>query len=210
MRNFRNFFYRLDLLRYICIGLILPESYVFLFTPIGVVYVYIFAPLFVLLLVGIIVPLLAPTEDMITKTVSENHKNFLSQAAKLHEKPEESASMLDGYAPIKTFLRRKVGTRAVYPVCRTVVFIPDGNVLYIDVKDTPLLGNVTGETVELSVTADSKLRIKNGKYDEKSKAMSVEFSGDGKEFTVLIGERFKLKEIVDKYRKFIESDDVTA
>ena len=210
MRNFRNFFYRLDIIRYVCWALILPDLYIVLFTYIGLVYIYIFTPLLVLLFVGGVIPLLAPTEDTITKTVSENHKNFLSQAAKLHEKPEESASMLDGYAPIKTFLRRKVGTRAVYPVCRTVVFIPDGNVLYIDVKDTPLLGNVTGETVELSVTADSKLRIKNGKYDEKSKAMTVEFSGDGKEFTVLIGERFKLKEIVDKYRKFIESDDVTA
>lgn len=210
MRNFRNFFYRLDIIRYVCWALILPDLYIVLFTYIGLVYIYIFTPLLVLLFVGGVIPLLAPTEDMITKTVSENHKNFLSQAAKLHEKPEESASMLDGYAPIKTFLRRKVGTRAVYPVCRTVVFIPDGNVLYINVKDTPLLGEATGDTTGLTVTADSKLRIKNGKYDEKSKAMTVEFSGDGKEFTVLIGERFKLKEIIDKYRKFIESDDVTA
>ena len=68
MRNFRNFFYRLDIIRYVCWGLIIPEFIIMVNTHFGFEHSYVFIPLFVVLLIGSILPFWAPKEDDIIIT----------------------------------------------------------------------------------------------------------------------------------------------
>lgn len=207
MKGINNFFFRLDLPRYACLFLVLPFAIFSIFSKVAFAYFYIFIPLLILLILGCLFRVNIPGEDEILNFISSNHSDYLRQVVRTVEgKREEDAYLLDGFSTQKSLLHRKIGSNTVYPICRSVVFLKDGDELIVSVKDSPVMKIKHEFEGGTSFTPKEPIAVSIGKYNEKTKNYLVTLSFDDTKFSLYIKEKYKLKEIFEKYKKHFKGN----
>ena len=175
MLKINRFFFRLDYIRIICWILIIPMLYITIFTTAGAMYLWITLPLTVLILLGGIIKIDVPKEDVILKVITENHTNYYEEVIKKCEIPKEKAILIECFSTDKKFLKRMIGSISIYPVCRSVVCGEVDDKLYICIKDTSLQNLKANFEKIFTVYKDNPAIVTVKKYNEKKQKLCFKF-----------------------------------
>lgn len=201
MKGINKFFYRLDLVKKLFFLICFVVAFACWFFPVGWIALLTLGPLSHLGLIFCFRPVRMPSDEEITKTIQENHKNYQIQVAKEHNIGEETVLLLDGFSDEKAHLARKMGSRVVYPVCRTLLAIKKDDTLSLFIKDTPLVEGFAAQQREIMVTAEERIALS---VEEKRNGMFLmTLTLRGETMLLYIKDRYKVKEMIEKCSKYI-------
>ena len=204
MKDAKIFFYRLDVLKKAVFWISLPIVFITWFIPTNIFIAYgLGIPADILFILSLL-PMRVPDDADIIKAVRENYKDYLAAIANERKCTEKELTMLDGFAPTRERLCRRAGSRAIYPVARTVILAEKNGRLDLYQKDAPLLGEGKGEH-RLSVSADTPLvaTLEKGHYH------SVLFTlknGQG-EVSLYLHECHKIRDLLTRYSSYVTLDE---
>ncbi|MBQ9115769.1 MAG: hypothetical protein IJY04_01975 [Clostridia bacterium] len=204
MKGIRSFFFRLDIPRIFCFVLVVPCILFTLFTTTAVKLGFIFIPLCILLLLGCILKPYMPPEDEILKAVRENPKQYYERLKRDYpDMKEENTLILEAASTEKAILARGIGSRMVYPVCRTIVFYRVKMEIAVFVRDDPLLPGCASMENRFEMGGD-RLKLKIGNYDENKGRALITLSDGKKKVDAYVTEYFKLKELRERFGNLME------
>ncbi len=201
MRGINRFFYRFDIIKNTYFGISIPMMLACWFYPVGFL-------LFLLLpisTVGLVLGLLKipiPKEESIVKYTFEIHKEYAARIKRIHNEVDEHYDMLGGYARKKEIFCRRIGSRAVYPMCRTLVFANRDESLELYVKDSPLMEGLSPQEWHFSLTEPI-----NASFEEHKNGFVLSFLIDGDEVLIIASDKHKLADIMRKYKRYFIFDE---
>ncbi len=201
MRGINRFFYRFDIIKNTYFGISIPMMLACWFGSVGFL-------LFLLLpisTVGLVLGLLKipmPKGDDIVKFTFEIHKEYAAKIKRMHSSVDEHYDVLGGYARKKEMFCRRIGSRAVYPMCRTLVFASEDESLELYVKDSPLMEGLSSQEWHFSLNAPI-----NASIEEHKNGFVLSFLIDGREVPIIASDKHKLADIMRKYKRYFIFDE---
>lgn len=207
MKGINRFFYRLDQIKKILLIICIPAAIACWFFPVGFLALLTVGPLSHIGIVIGLFPFHIPSDTEITKEVQECHKNYHSQVARECKLQEDSISVLEGFSSEKAYLRRRMGSRIIYPVCRTVAFAEKEEQLSLYTKDTPLLPGENVREIKWLITKSAPVKVALEK--QKNNLIVVTFTQDEEKMIVFAQDQYKTKELLEKYRSYVTFEKET-
>ncbi len=202
MKGIDLFFYRIDVLKRIYFYLSIPVFVVCWFFPVGYFAIFVFAPISVAGIILGFVKLPMPKEQDIVKQIYDIHNEYIERLRRDNYNIDGYYDTLQGSSSEKGFLSRRIGSKTVYPVCRTIAVCKQNGNLEFFVKDSPIKeGRRSWErrsTLTKPVNVDIKL-IKSG--------FLLTFIIDGQSISIITGDRHRIKEFLLKYKDYFLCDD---
>ena len=199
------FFYRIDLIRKICLVSVIPVALVTLFSKIAFQLIYIFAPLTILLLIGalFLFPFKPKKAETILSEIKDIHNDYLLKIKNSHrDVPEEGLLILEGFSAEKSLISRKIGSQYIAPICRTVVFLKSGESWEMYVKDTSLMrqgGDAHLSEKKYFACKERPIEVELLKYDERTQSVWLSFSQDSDCISLITRGRFNVKSVCDAF-----------
>lgn len=193
------FFYRIDLIRKVCLFSVIPVVLVTLYSKIAFQLIYIFAPLSILLAIGalFLLPFKGKKAEIILGEIKDIHNNYLLKIKNSHrDLPEEGLLILEGFSAEKSLISRKIGSQYIAPICRTVVFLKSGEFWEMYIRDTSLMrqgGDATLSEKKYFACKDRPIEVELLKYDEHTQSVWLSFSLDGECVSLITRGRFNVK-----------------
>ena len=210
MKGINNFFFRLDLLQKVCMILFIPLLLFNLFAHVALLYAYIFIPLLVLCLAGAIIRFPRPSDDEIIRSISDAHAAYHEQILRQYsEIKDENTILIEGFSTQNAWLKRNIDSYAVYPACRSLVFVNvNESELFLHIKDTPIMQSTAAPETKFSASIENNLTITPVKTIKRAKTILLDFSVGNESFSAYIRsrDRFKIKEIIEKSHSCITAD----
>ncbi|MBQ8351413.1 MAG: hypothetical protein IJY20_05165 [Clostridia bacterium] len=206
MKDINRFFYRLDQIKKVLLLLCIPAAIACWFFPVGFLALLTIGPLSHIGIVVGIFPIHIPKDTEITKAIQERHTAYRSQVARELKAEEDELSLLEGFSEEKAYLGRREGSRMIYPVCRTVIFLKRDAILQILVKDTSLL---TPGAKESSWQISKSEPIHAVLKKQKNKIIKLTLTCKNDTVTVLLQDKYTAQDLLEKYRSYIIVDKET-
>ena len=199
----KNFFLRIDLIRKACIVSVVPLVLFTLYTKIAFRFIYIFAPLTVLVALGalFLLPFKRPTDETILGDIANVHQKYLLRIKNENrDVADNSIVMLDGFSPNSKLLFRRIGSQLIAPICRTLVFAKKNDTWEMHVKDTSLIKTSIGEgglDTKYTFGDDHPIILRFLKYDEKTQSVFLSFEFSEGKIQLITHGKFHVKELCD-------------
>ena len=204
MECINKFFYRLDQLKRVLFWFFFAIAFATWFFPVGWIAMFTLGPISHLGVIFCLIPMRIPSDTDLNKTVQDIHRAFHLQKAKENGVVKETLCVLEGFSDYKSYLGRKLGSRVVYPVCRTLLFLGGAEGLSVFIKDTPLVKGIAGGQETLSLEKGERISL----HFEKTRRnmLAITFTVKGREIRIFAKDKFKLKECVEAYASYFLYD----
>ena len=158
MKNVKLFFYRVDLIREGYFWISVPMMLACWFLPVGFNMFYLL-PISLIGLLWKLFPMPIPSNTQIERELADFYTEHQAQLLrKIEGVKAEDVLQVKGFSDCKANLRRSVGTRTLFPVCRSLLFIEKDGGLCVYGRDLSLADNVKNDFV-LSCTKEEKMEL---------------------------------------------------
>ncbi len=197
MKGIISFFYRIDILQNVAFFLAFPCGVFCVIYPRGRLVLFILAAagfIFRIVRLGI------PTAEEILKHMTALHTEYAAQVMREKHEEVDLRHVLDGFSEEKAFLCRQAGVRAIYPVCRTVLFSEEDGKLVLYGKDTPLMHKQPSSEWQVRFSSCAM------RFEKKKNAVKAVFSEHDIEVSILLPNKFKLHELLPLYQAYLVYD----
>lgn len=202
MKGINKFFYRLDQLKKLYFWISIPIALLCWFYPVGVVGMMVWTPISHLGLIVGLVPLRMPTDEEIVKATLDSHKAHRAHVARGAGVEEEALDMLEGFSNERAYLRRRIGSQTVYPVCRSLVFHRADGVLMLMVKDTPLMQGLSPAENSYTLSPDAPACVSLSPAGKGLTRLSLTLGGETQ--IAYVRDKYKIKDVLAKYRPYLQ------
>ncbi len=201
MKGINKFFYRIDTIKKWYFYISIPVMLLCWFYPVGM-WLFILTPISAFGLIFGLVKLPMPTEEEIVKETYNRHKEYVEKLTRAHIATNTENDVLEGHSLNKTHLSRKIGSRAVYPECRTMALVETDDELDIYVKDSPLLENLRPAESQFKVCAPIDVTI-----DEMSNGNGILLTFMAQQpISIISLDKHRIKTVLSKHKKHLIYD----
>ena len=207
MKKTKFFFFRLDIPKKICLIAFAPLFYVTLWTWIGMRFGFILVPLFVIDFIVCLIPVRVPGEKEIERMLSsyyEDHRTYITNKA--DKSTKKTLVLLKGFSDVQDGFKRKIGSRFIFPVCRTLAFAFKEDKALVYLRDSALWEGEECIDASFEISKEAPAKVTRLSYEDGTNVNLFSFTIGDKSFQFYIQNRFELKELVEAHRDFFAID----
>ena len=208
MKKIKYFFWRLDIPKKICFIAFIPLFYVTLWTWIGMRFGFILVPLFILDFIICLIPIRVPKEKEIEALLSEHyegHRVYILN--RLDKQAQKSLILFQGFSDRKAAFNRRIGSRVIFPVCRTLGFAFQEDKAIVFLRDNALWEGIEGENGEFEILRGCPATVTRPAYEEGTNVNLFAFRIGDKTFEFCIKNRFEIQEMLEAHKDFFTTGE---
>lgn len=207
MKKIKYFFWRLDIPKKICFIAFIPLFYVTLWTWIGMRFGFIFVPLFIIDFIICLIPIRVPGEKTIQKMLSEyyeDHRIYISN--RLDRETKNNFVLFKGFSDEKINLNRRIGSRVIFPVCRSLGFAFKEDKAIVYLRDSALYEDAKCENLEFTILREAPAKVSRPTYEEGTNLNLFAFCIGDQTFHFCMQNKFDMKEMLEAHKEFFIVD----
>ncbi len=134
LHGINKFFYRIDRFKQLLFFISIPVALACYFLDLGFFEFFLY-PLSFLGLFMVIIRIPIPSEEAIIKETYIYHREYFDKIRRNKAGMDEYYNLIEGWSRKRELLCRRIGHRAIYPMCRTLIFYESCEKLEIYIKD---------------------------------------------------------------------------
>lgn len=207
MKKTKFFFWRWDIPKKICLIALVPLFFLTFWTWIGFRLGFLLIPLFVFDLIICLIPIRVPGEKSIEKMLSEYYDDHCADISnRLSKDTRNNLVVFKGFSDEKAKFNRKIGKKAIFPVCRTLGFAFKDEKAMVFLRDSALWEGLKCESIELEISCKKPAKVTRLSYEEGTNINLLAFCINDQTFRFCVKNRFEITETLEAHKDFFIID----